>query len=222
MDMGLEDLNTKAVAGSMAAAHSPIAEQMDSGHGGLYYHLWGGLEPHQANRAQWLSRPRGIQFRPALEQIAQSANTPVSVWRRFMVLGPGAEFIIFGAAPLALQIPTGWQGIQSSEPLYPPAFWAPDRLPFKNNRSIGQTRMRMRSGLVCGIRQAMQFNILNRERAGVPLFFSEQRAAMEFSPLFLFHLSSRLDAATLAPMNLIASEKPRPLSGAALPAAARV
>ena len=105
----LENLNTTAVAGPMAAAHSPIARQMDNGHGGLYYHLWGELEPHQANRAQWLSRPRGIQFRPVLERIAQSANTPVSVWRRFMVLGPGAEFIIFGSAPLALQIPTGWQ-----------------------------------------------------------------------------------------------------------------
>jgi hypothetical protein len=119
----LEDLNTKAVAGPMTAAHSPVAQQMDSGHGGLYYHLWGELEPHQANRAQWLSRPRGIQFRPVLERIAQSANTPVSVWRRFMVLGPGAEFIIFGSAPLTLQIPPGWQShavdrtIVSTDPL---------------------------------------------------------------------------------------------------------
>jgi hypothetical protein len=105
----LEDLNTKAVAGPTAAAHSLIAQEMNSGHGGLYYHLWGGLEPHLADRAQWLSRPRGIQFRPALERIAQSANTTVSIWRRFMVLGPGAEFIIFGPAPLAIEIPAGWQ-----------------------------------------------------------------------------------------------------------------
>lgn len=105
----LEDLNTKAVAGSTATAHSSIARQMDTGQGGLYYHLWGEFEPHRADRAQWLSRPRGIQFRPDLEQITQSAKTPVSVWRRFMVLGPGAEFIIFGSAPLALQIPAGWQ-----------------------------------------------------------------------------------------------------------------
>lgn len=105
----LEDLNIKAVAGSMAAAHSAIAMQMDAGNGGLYYHLFGDLEPHRANWAQWLSRPRGIQFRPALEQIAHSSGTPVSVWRRFMVLGPGPEFIIFGAAPLDLQLPDGWQ-----------------------------------------------------------------------------------------------------------------
>ena len=105
----LEDLNTKAVLGPMAALHSPIAQQMDNGHGGLYYHLWGRLELHQANGAQWLSRPRGIQFRPVLERIAESAGTAVSVWRRFMVLGPGTEFIIFGVAPSALQIPAGWE-----------------------------------------------------------------------------------------------------------------
>ena len=105
----LEELNTKAVTGSISAAHSSIAKQMENGHGGLYYHLWGELEPHLVNRAQWLSRPRGIQFRPVLERITQSANTPISVWRRFMVLGPGAEFIIFGPAPLALHIPAGWQ-----------------------------------------------------------------------------------------------------------------
>jgi hypothetical protein len=105
----LEDLNAKAIAGPMAAAHSSIAQQMDSGNGGLYYHLSGELEPHRANCAQWLSRPRGVQFRPALDQISQSAGTPVSIWRRFMVLGPGPEFIIFGPAPLALQIPAGWQ-----------------------------------------------------------------------------------------------------------------
>ncbi len=105
----LENLNTKAIEGSMAATHSPIAQQMDSGNGGLYYHLWGDLKPNEANRAQWLSRPRGIQFRPVLEKIAQSAGMPVSVWRRFMVLGPGPEFIVFGSAPLALQLPAGWQ-----------------------------------------------------------------------------------------------------------------
>jgi hypothetical protein len=47
-------------------------------------------------------------FRPALEKIIQGAGK-VSVWRRFMVLGRGLEFIIFGLAPLALQTPVGWQ-----------------------------------------------------------------------------------------------------------------
>lgn len=105
----LEDLNAKAVAGLMTAVHSSIAQQMDCGNGGLYYHLSGDLDPHRANRAQWLSRPRGVQFRPALEKISQSAGTLVSIWRRFMVLGPGPEFIVFGPSPLTLPIPIGWQ-----------------------------------------------------------------------------------------------------------------
>lgn len=105
----LEDLNAKAVAGSMASVHASIARQMNQGNGGLYYHLSGDLEPRRANRAQWLTRPRGVQFRPALEEIERSAEISVSVWRRFMVLGPGPEFIVFGSGPLALQLPAGWQ-----------------------------------------------------------------------------------------------------------------
>lgn len=105
----LVDLNTKAVEGSLEASHAHIAQPMEYGAGALYYHLWGGLEPRRANRAAWLTRPRGIQFRQPLEKIAGSAGAPVSVWRRFMVLGPGPEFIIFGSAPLNLEIPQDWQ-----------------------------------------------------------------------------------------------------------------
>ena len=104
----LEGLNTKAVEGSMEAPHAQIAQLMESGNGGVYYHLWGELEPDRADVAQWLSRPRGIQFRPPLEKIAESAGAPVSVWRRFMVLGPGPEFIIFGSTPMNIQLPQGW------------------------------------------------------------------------------------------------------------------
>ena len=93
----------------MERPHTEIAHMMDSGNGGIYYHLWGALEPHHADRAQWLTRPRGIQFRLPLKKITDSAGAPVSVWRRFMVLGPGPEFIIFGSAPLILQIQDGWQ-----------------------------------------------------------------------------------------------------------------
>ena len=105
----LEGLNAKAVQGSMEAPHAHIAQLMENGAGGVYYHLWGEFEPHRADRAQWLSRQRGIHFRPLLEKIAESARTPVSVWRRFMVLGPGPEFIIFGPAPLNIEVPQGWQ-----------------------------------------------------------------------------------------------------------------
>jgi len=46
------------------------------------------------------------------ERIAQSADEPVSVWRRFMVLGPGTEFVILGPAPLALQLPDAGRRMQ--------------------------------------------------------------------------------------------------------------
>jgi hypothetical protein len=104
----LETLNEQAVSGRMATLHGTVAQQMGVGYGGLYYHLWGNMDPHVAERAQWLSRPRGIEFRPALEGISQTAGALVSVWRRFMVLGPGSEFVILGNASLELQIPDGW------------------------------------------------------------------------------------------------------------------
>lgn len=104
----LETLNEQAVSGHMAAPHGTVAQQMGAGYGGVYYHLWGDMDPHVAERAQWLSRPRGIEFRPVLEGISETARGPVSVWRRFMVLGPGLEFVILGNASLELQIPNGW------------------------------------------------------------------------------------------------------------------
>jgi hypothetical protein len=104
----LETLNEQAVSGRMAALHGAIARQMGAGYGGIYYHLWGNMDPHIAERAQWLCRPRGIEFRPVLEGISETATAPVSVWRRFMVLGPGLEFVILGNASLELRIPDGW------------------------------------------------------------------------------------------------------------------
>jgi hypothetical protein len=104
----LETLNARAVAGAMAAPHAAVAGRMGVGHGGVYYHLWGDLDPHAAERAEWLTRPRGIEFRPVLEAMTNAAAGPVGVWRRFMVLGPGWEFVVLGDAALALRIPDGW------------------------------------------------------------------------------------------------------------------
>lgn len=106
----LGDLNTVAVSGPMAAPHARVAQMMEVGYGGLYYHLWGTLDAHLADEAQWLSRPRGIDFRPALEEMTQSAEQAVSVWRRLMVLGPGSEFLVLATRPFALLVPEGWKG----------------------------------------------------------------------------------------------------------------
>jgi hypothetical protein len=105
----LEDLNTAAVSGPVEAPHARVARMMEIGHGGLYYHLWGDRDPRDAGEAQWLTRPRGIEFRPVLRDMTDAAGQPVSVWRRFMVLGPGAEFVVLGNSPLDLQIPDGWK-----------------------------------------------------------------------------------------------------------------
>lgn len=117
----LEELNRKAVEGAMERPHTQIAQLMENGNGGVYYHLWGELEPHRADRAQWLTRPRGIQFRPPLKAISDSAGVPVSVWRRFMVLGPGPEFIIFGPAPLTIRLEDGWQAHRVERVILPAA-----------------------------------------------------------------------------------------------------
>jgi len=117
----LEGLNHKAVQGSMERPHRQIARLMGDGNGGIYYHLWGALEAYAANRAQWLTRPRGIEFRQPLKKISESAGVPVSVWRRFMVLGPGPEFIVFGSAPLTLQLQDGWQAHGVDRVILPPA-----------------------------------------------------------------------------------------------------
>ncbi len=105
----LEAVNTAAVSSAMAPLHGRVADAMALGHGGLYYHLWGDLAPFSADAAQWVTRPRGIAFRPVLEDITRSAGQPVSVWRRFMVLGPGREFLVLGRDPLRLQPPQGWE-----------------------------------------------------------------------------------------------------------------
>jgi hypothetical protein len=105
----LERLNVAAVSGAMTAPHARVAHAMGIGHGGLYYHLAGELPPHEAGAAAWLTRPRGIDFRPDLADIAASAGQAVSVWRRFMVLGPGREFLVLGRTPLALTLPPHWQ-----------------------------------------------------------------------------------------------------------------
>jgi hypothetical protein len=105
----LEAVNVAAVSGAMAPLHGRVANAMALGHGGLYDRLSGELAPFSADAAQWLTRPRGIAFRPALEEIVRSAGQPVSVWRRFMVLGPGKEFLVLGRDPLRLTLPQGWE-----------------------------------------------------------------------------------------------------------------
>jgi hypothetical protein len=98
----LDPLNAFAVAGPVMSAHDSAAAQMEEGHGGLNGLVWG--EPFLSERstAVWLTRPRGIEWRPVLEAMRQQLPQ-TTLWRRQMVLGPGKE------VPVDLPTMTGCQ-----------------------------------------------------------------------------------------------------------------
>jgi len=56
----------------------------------------------------WLSRPRGIQWQPAIEAVRGSCPQ-AKAWRRQMVLGPAAEFAVETPAEAEIDVPAGWQ-----------------------------------------------------------------------------------------------------------------
>jgi hypothetical protein len=104
----MDPLNAFAIAGAMQAPHDSIAALMEEGQGGLYAHVGGETLAAAQSTNIWLTRPRGIQWRPPLDAIR--ARCPqANVWRRQMVLGPAAEFAVEAPADAAIEVPTGWQ-----------------------------------------------------------------------------------------------------------------
>jgi hypothetical protein len=103
----LDPLNAIAVAGPVAGAHDAAARGMEEGHGGLYSLAWG--EPSLPARSMvvWLTRPRGIQWRPVLDALRAQAPQ-AACWRRQMVLGPGREFAIVLPPGQEVAAPSGW------------------------------------------------------------------------------------------------------------------
>jgi hypothetical protein len=65
----LDPLNAFAVAGPVMSAHDAAAAQMEEGHGGLYALVWGEPTLPERSTAVWLTRPRGIQWRTALDAL---------------------------------------------------------------------------------------------------------------------------------------------------------
>ena len=63
------------------------------GRGGLYALVWGEPVLPKRSTAVWLTRPRGIQWRPVLEALRQQLPQ-TTLWRRQIVLGPGTEFVL--------------------------------------------------------------------------------------------------------------------------------
>ena len=104
----MDPLNAFAVAGETQAPHDDVAAQMEQGHGGIYAHSGGETPPPAQSSVYWLTRPRGIQWRPVLDEV-RAKCTQANVWRRQMVLGPAAEFGVSAPGDTEIAVPSGWQ-----------------------------------------------------------------------------------------------------------------
>ena len=109
----LDELNRRAVEGEAKAPHDALAQATKhGGFGALYYLVTGEAAVPGDSKVFWVSRPRGIAWRDFIPGIVKSASSPVSVWRRQMVLGPSTEFALVGAAELSLTLPAGWRATE--------------------------------------------------------------------------------------------------------------
>ena len=104
----MDPLNSYAVMGERQPSHDQVAAEMGVGHGGLYAHVWG--EPCTAKDSTiiWMTRPRGINWRAALEPV-RAAVPNATFWRRQMVLGPALEFAVEVPGNATIPVPDGWQ-----------------------------------------------------------------------------------------------------------------
>lgn len=114
----LDPLNNFAVTGAMERPHNDVAAQMDVGHGGLYRLMWGEAAL-TGESATWLTRPRGIDWRAALEPLHRQVPGAVC-WRRQMVLGPAPEFLIAAPAGAAVTPPEGWTALKVARTRFGP------------------------------------------------------------------------------------------------------
>src|SRR5439155_11851377 len=97
-------------AGERQPSHDVVAAQMAAGAGGLYTHIWGEVCTAPESTVVWLTRPRGIQWQPALETV-RDAVPNATFWRRQMVLGPGREFAAEMPGSASIPVPAGWDAI---------------------------------------------------------------------------------------------------------------
>lgn len=107
----LDPLNGFAMSGHAQAPHDNVAALMEGGHGGLYASAGGERVAAPQSTVHWLTRPRGIQWQPAVE--AMRARCPqAKVWRRQMVLGPASEFAVEVPGEAEIGVPSGWQHLR--------------------------------------------------------------------------------------------------------------
>jgi hypothetical protein len=72
--------------------------------------VWGEPALPKQSTAVWLTRPRGIQWRTALDPL-QAQFPGTTLWRRQMVLGPGKEFALIVPTGLDVAAPAGWSAL---------------------------------------------------------------------------------------------------------------
>jgi hypothetical protein len=108
----LDTLNAFAVAGPVQPSHNVAAAQMDEGQGGIYAHVAGDPITAAESTVYWLTRPRGIQWQPALEAV-RSRAPQANVWRRQMVLGSAGEFAIEVPGDGEIEPPPRWTARKS-------------------------------------------------------------------------------------------------------------
>jgi hypothetical protein len=106
----LDSLNGFAVAGQVKAPHDAAAAQMDIGHGGLYSLVSGTHGPSNGSTVTWLTRPRGIDWRAALDTLRTEYPT-AAFWRRHMVLGPAPEFAVVLPSGGQITPPKNWTAL---------------------------------------------------------------------------------------------------------------
>src|SRR5262245_58954939 len=71
----MDPLNAFAISGHVQAPHDSVAAMMEQGHGGLYAHAGGESMPGAPRSTiHWLTRPRGIQWQPAIEAMRGSVR----------------------------------------------------------------------------------------------------------------------------------------------------
>jgi hypothetical protein len=107
----LDPLNAFAITGSTQAPHDNVAALMEEGRGGLYAHAGGEPTPAAQSAVLWLTRPRGIAWRAALDPV-RVKEPQVNIWRRQMVLGPAWEFAVEARSGADIEPLTGWQGLR--------------------------------------------------------------------------------------------------------------
>ncbi len=104
-------LNEAAVSPPHGETHLEVARMAGGGNGGVYALAQGACDPAQIGSALWFGKPADMTYAACLQQLAAITSQPgAALWQRQMVLGPGPEFCLHSAQPLAL--PDGFQALQ--------------------------------------------------------------------------------------------------------------